>query len=1336
MNISSLQTLKNTTIATDKNIIKQSTSIPLTYTIYYKELDAINALSKLKDKNSYVFATDKKANDGAKNYFISNYKHIYKHSMNALTSFYELHMPDDRVKLHFDLDITPDILKLYNINLTNSDEFFKNIMLQFLKLVKRVLNANIINQEDINDQEDQEDQEDIKNKDKPKKKETIDIPVIILKSDNKIVNNILVKLSAHIIYPTVVFSNIRILKNFCSKFKQSIINVQNIQYSDIFDKIFDLSIYKKGYFRLMHSTKMGVNCVLRFYDKIKEIIDYRNNEYDLFLKSSVVYLDNISKDELITINEDLYLDDVIVNKVKEIKENLKNKDKEELKNKDKEDIKNKDKAKIIEYEEQDDIDKFANNPKVIKIPKIAPLTITEKARIAKYDLMLEELLKKKLRNNIKEIYEVAYNLSSTRISTYNTWINFVLLCSNEHLKELCCFISESKYVNFTIKKQENLNTIDYIFKDPTSLMKNCKLTLSSLYFWSKLDNEENYTKIILKYKKLNELNLENSNDILLKYKSKYIVNTMIEDCPRITDNAILKLSEHKGQIVQANTGVGKTVATNKLCEILINKIIQQRIDFSKRCNIDETLLNNRITVLSIVSRQSMAYLHKTAFSKIELVSYLDLKKNKNINIKSKDKTNKIPKNNNLLKKLEIEIEDEYSEDVFIIDFDADDEDYIVDEFNQDYVYDNDEIDEKFIEDDQDEIQKIIQKTREVEYEPDEFIKDEYHETKIEENDKLLFNDEPDHTIKERFISSIEHLPTLKDRTYDIIILDEISSTLEHFYSSTMNKVVKKSFSVLCNLIMKAKYVIASDAIITDNVLNFLSSLIDKKDILYYRNMYQNKKNIPLTFYYLKHNSIEQDLKLFSNIIAKRVTLKEPFLLVSDSKEIINLMYTLLYTFNPNNDYFKVYTGDMGDKTDLMNPTKVWENRGVLCSPTVQYGVDANHHCPNTYAIFKGHSIDSFGMLQQISRARLTTQVDILYLNNISVSDNHNQYISFKELAVQEVTSIEKNNNYIVNKFTKDLLEIVTESTNRDNKENINLEKIFREMHLYHTWYRRLFSKDKSQLFIKLCEEQGYKINYKIFSKKEVNLKIDKKDYLLLKTNIEDQIVAIINNVKTNTHYVNRTDVLTQTQERINGTCKFLNLNIDTLKNDSQLVKFILDKHLFETTLASLLLFRKKEYIDNIQLKKYVNNFPELDKNTKIFKKLDLIEFVEKHLKIDRFEINKIDEDRFTDLFIKKFVKKLNENKIMFECFKLPTGIAIRKERIKNIIANITNKQTLKNFVVCCYNNIDDIFLNVSKRVGKAKLTVISYNINNITLVRLNVLIDLLKIDQTIFINLK
>ena len=200
---------------------------------------ALKNISNL-DANSEltIFSEDINAS-GAKQFILSTYKCIYEAicKSNRQLCLYENIEYGDKVKLHIDIDIKTDI-----DDEQQQAELFDKIVSDTIELVN----------------------------DELEKKDIYDPIIIILKSKRTIG-----KVSGHIIYPNIVFTDITMHKYFFMNMKSKLID----------DKIMDPRIYRIGSFRMCWNSKYGKDNMLEFYDSVNyDMISDENLFYDCAIK--------------------------------------------------------------------------------------------------------------------------------------------------------------------------------------------------------------------------------------------------------------------------------------------------------------------------------------------------------------------------------------------------------------------------------------------------------------------------------------------------------------------------------------------------------------------------------------------------------------------------------------------------------------------------------------------------------------------------------------------------------------------------------------------------------------------------------------------------------------------------------------------------------------------------------------------------------------------------------------------------------------------------------------------------------------------------------------------
>ena len=588
-----------------------------------------------------------------------------------------------------------------------------------------------------------------------------------------------------------------------------------------------------------------------------------------------------------------------------------------------------------------------------------------------------------------------------------------------------------------------------------------------------------------------------------------------------------------------------------------------------------------------------------------------------------------------------------------------------------------------------------------------------HKKSFKELKMTSYLDDSKDINRDRFIISLEQLYKV-DSKYDILILDEITSLLNHLYSSTMRKARLVSFLKLIDLIINAKKLIVADAIITDTSLDFITSLRGS-NVLYYRNKYPNKTGVNLKIYYRKNNTGRKDIELLCEQIIPLVKEGKSVMIMSDSRSVVIDIYNYLLKYNNDKDYFKVYTKEIGSMKEIRNCNKLWLNKCVIFSPKIIYGVDILILYEHIFAIYTGTTMDSFSMLQQISRARAVKNVHVLFtMKHYRVSDNN--FISYEENKRIEELEL---NKFIDSLNTKHSLKSINEmkeniiyqlqamATTARSKEllnEINENSIFGRIHLYVSWYKKLYSYNKSKLFIQLCMEQGYTIKSCSFGKDSTKTKLISvkkrlhrdclriNNNIILQEDIEDDDDALIK----------YSDVEEAANESLKSRMSLLRVTRVDLINDDHLRGIVIDERRFNNCISSIILYFTKEACQNKELESYARNFAFIEKSTSRFKLLKIIEWLEDKLDIDRFKIGGLEMDLKRLNLIKA---EMIVNIHLFQAIGCTNGEASRINEITTRINNIESIDRLQKFFAEIINKFDKIYPFYKKRVGKEKTSV-------------------------------
>jgi len=535
-----------------------------------------------------------------------------------------------------------------------------------------------------------------------------------------------------------------------------------------------------------------------------------------------------------------------------------------------------------------------------------------------------------------------------------------------------------------------------------------------------------------------------------------------------------------------------------------------------------------------------------------------------------------------------------------------------------------------------------------------------------------------------YITSLEYLQFLKKTDYRILILDEINSLINHFYSDTMNGRRLDSLYKLIAVIKNADIVLCCDANITETVFKLFENL--NCDYYYYRNTYKNKENVKMVIYNPENNSEDYNIYEFCKLIKNDVINKKSVLIFSDSKNISIKVNTALLEYNNNLNYYLLINKDSGTLEDLNNCNQTFKNKCVITSPKICYGLDVLIEYNNIYCIYKNtNKINSMTALeyhQQYSRARNCKCVNILV---VSQSKFKNKYISYdKNMAEQE----QKYNNY---KDNYDILlkkyKLVDELCATLSIEGITINKnsIFAEIHYYKTWYDNLFNRNKVQIIELLAKESGYTIEHK-----KLKGKFKKISYKKAIDNFNDQLEIIGKNIYDEIEFDdNNKAVSSNIMEQIENRKKFI--EFDDLTRDD-LKEIITENKKFTTYLNKKYLDLDREKFDTVVINIAKNEIPQLAKDNKLLNKIKILFELEELLQVKRYDINKI---VISDDIVKTLKSSINK---ICPLFDGKIGHNIAKSRLINSINKITNTNRLQKFMADCYNNLGNIIIVNKKRI--------------------------------------
>ena len=529
-----------------------------------------------------------------------------------------------------------------------------------------------------------------------------------------------------------------------------------------------------------------------------------------------------------------------------------------------------------------------------------------------------------------------------------------------------------------------------------------------------------------------------------------------------------------------------------------------------------------------------------------------------------------------------------------------------------------------------------------------------------------------------FISSLENLIRIDD-DYDIVLLDEINSLINYFYSDTLRSIRLRCISVLLRILSKAKVIIACDANITDLVFCFFNQINVK--YIYYKNNFMNKINIPFDFYLSKNYNEKANLFSFCDkFIINKIKNNKSVLILTDSKTVTTDLKDYFLRHNSNHDYYRIFNKDEGKLEDLININKICIDRCICSNSKIQYGIDIQYHYDEVYIIYKYASsfgIDVFCMEQQIGRPRNTDAIKLLCLDPKAIYYT-NSYISYeqnKQIQQKFINTYSNLHQELCKKYSA-INEMGIVDMDWNGKHKFNLNSIMTEIHFIKTWYDSLFYNNKIDILKLIAEKSyGYKVNtyewipcdeYYDFGKKNIGvndtIQVSKLIFRGCENLVEPKYIFCIDNLK----------------EQIAMREKYLHNITDTTEYE----ELACNEHKFKQYICKKYLILSKEQFDKkaIEIK---NNDLETINPDELISKIDTCFWFENILKINRFDVNNINVVNIEDIK-KLFIKDIYKFYIIFKNNESKSKTA---KLIKNKINSIDKINLLQKFIADCYNYI-------------------------------------------------
>ena len=272
--------------------------------------------------------------------------------------------------------------------------------------------------------------------------------------------------------------------------------------------------------------------------------------------------------------------------------------------------------------------------------------------------------------------------------------------------------------------------------------------------------------------------------------------------------------------------------------------------------------------------------------------------------------------------------------------------------------------------------------------------------------------------------------------YDLIILDEIESVLNHFRSTTI-KNKEGVFDIMKNILYNSNKILALDGDFNNRAYDYISYF--GKSIILENEHKKNLKKFNFTNNKDKFDKeIDDSLHFLNNIVIVCMSSKLASMYYNKYKD----KYTTILHSSKSDDILK-------DK--LKDVNKLWkEYQLIIYTPCIEAGIDFNiEHIEKIYVILSDKSTSQRGLFQMIARCRKVNDDNIMvYTNNLPFYEsgcfyNYNetkQYIcEIYNEYLKPIQKYDKEKDKFVYKYDFDLYaQILTHNETENFNKNRNL----------------------------------------------------------------------------------------------------------------------------------------------------------------------------------------------------------------------------------------------------------------------------------------------------------
>lgn len=527
----------------------------------------------------------------------------------------------------------------------------------------------------------------------------------------------------------------------------------------------------------------------------------------------------------------------------------------------------------------------------------------------------------------------------------------------------------------------------------------------------------------------------------------------------------------------------------------------------------------------------------------------------------------------------------------------------------------------------------------------------------------------------------------------IVYIDEITSFLFSLtHNDNLNSVLKMVYIVLMKIINNCHKVIVSDATITDSTFNFLSKRHQTKTV-FINNSFRKYEGVKA----YKINDENQ----FLNLLKKHAAEKKYYLFGCDSKTIVDKFYEELETEDKEK-----FTCE--NRRKIKDASIEFKNKFIIYSPTITTGIDFTTDEPqNVFLYIKGSSITPEASFQQLSRTRNIKKV-FFYINE-TASKNANY------------SSIEQTKEHYKNVCSTHKLFNMCCSISDEEDGIIFNENSFFNIFIYNEYIIDIFNTNKKQHFINILDDNKFKIKEigtlnKLSKKKNKelsdNLKINKTvnfikslSTLQILNKIGDGFIDDDEEFKGIEFIAEGEEAPATIPEQdeeddedkggINPQTVLLErmkfLNITDSDKAFEFKDIIMDEYKLSDYLNFLRILKDETYI-KAKLIKETNALTQYKAVYTNYYKISLLSQLEKEMNIERFNVQKLKDDKQFKLS-DELNKKINSS---YRCSEFPITF---NECITYYINKLKHLTGFINIVNCERKQINgkrDRYYNINK----------------------------------------